>query len=310
MSVGQKKLLILLCTYQGQRFLAQQLDSIEAQSYPAWSVCVSDDGSSDETITILRHYQQRWGQARLQVVHGPRAGFAANFRHACRQADVSCWAFAFSDQDDIWDPGKLDRAVVWLDQQPRELPSLYCARTRLIDEGGVPLGMSPRFDQPTEFANALVESIGGGNTMVFNAAALQAINSLSPDIAVALHDWWAYQIVSGIGGRVHFDPQACLSYRQHGGNLVGVRDDWLAPLAKLTRLADSSWIDKVDIHLRALQSVRHRLTVSNQRTLDMFQAGRRAWLLPRLRCLWRSGVRRQRRADQAGLWLAALLGRI
>ena len=169
--VAQPKVAILLCTYHGQHYLAEQLDSFAAQSHSNWEVWASDDGSKDDTHAILEAYQQKWPDGRLSIHFGPAEGFAANFLSLTCKASIDADYYAYSDQDDIWEPNKLARAVEWLNTLPENIPALYCSRTRLVDSNNNEIGVSPLFAKPPSFANALMQNIGGGNTMVFNNAA-------------------------------------------------------------------------------------------------------------------------------------------
>lgn len=76
---AQMKVAILLSTYNGERFLVEQLDSLLAQTHRDWIIYASDDGSIDSTLAILREYQQRVGEERFFIFNGPRQGFAKNF---------------------------------------------------------------------------------------------------------------------------------------------------------------------------------------------------------------------------------------
>lgn len=115
---------ILLCTYHGQHYLAEQLDSFAAQTYANWEVRTSDDGSQDNTRSILEAYKQKWPAGRLHVNAGPAQGFAANFLSLTCNASIEADFYAYSDQDDIWDADKLARAVQWLESVPAEVPAL------------------------------------------------------------------------------------------------------------------------------------------------------------------------------------------
>lgn len=196
------KIAILLCTYNGQQFLEQQLQSIQRQTWLNWQVVVSDDGSTDDTLTIVRRYQQAWGVVRLRLYTGPCRGFAHNFMSVTCRAEIEADIYAWCDQDDIWREDKLQAASAWLQSTAVESPALYLGRIELIGEVEVPLGYSPLFRRPPSFANALVQSIGGGNTMVFNRAACQLLRQAGPPQAIVSHDWWAYLLVTGVGGQV------------------------------------------------------------------------------------------------------------
>ena len=131
---------ILLCTFQAQRFLADQLQSIQTQTCPSWKVWVSDDGSTDQTLGILHEHVQRWGGSRLHLRPGPCRGSTANFLSLACAPEIDAEFFAFCDQDDLWHPDKLERALQWLQTVPADTPALYCSRTVLVDEHDQTLG--------------------------------------------------------------------------------------------------------------------------------------------------------------------------
>ncbi|EDK72390.1 hypothetical protein TM7_0500 [candidate division TM7 genomosp. GTL1] len=98
---------ILLCTYQGETYVPEQLDSFDAQTYPHWKVWASDDSPDDATRRVLADYQSRWAPGRLTVCDGPRKGFVANFMSLICRPEVQADYYSMSDQDDIWHPEKL-----------------------------------------------------------------------------------------------------------------------------------------------------------------------------------------------------------
>ena len=210
---------ILLCTYNGARFLAAQLASIEQQSHQNWRLIVSDDGSADATLAIVQHFAQRTGKP-VELRQGPRLGPAANFQTLAADPAITGDYFAFCDQDDVWHREKLTRALDWMRGAPSDVAAVYGARTRLVCAGGKPIGYSRHFRRPPQFANALVQSIAGANTMLFNGATKRLFEESGP-LNVVSHDWWAYQLVSGSGGIVHYDPEPPLDYRQHEDNRIG-----------------------------------------------------------------------------------------
>lgn len=301
---------ILMCTYHGQHYLADQLDSFDAQTHANWQVWVSDDGSQDDTHVILEQYQRRWGRDRLTVHTGPGAGFAANFLSLSCRTDIDADYYAYSDQDDIWEADKLERAVSWLSTFPPEVPALYCTRTRLVDEQNRDIGFSPLFTKPASFANALMQNLGGGNTMVFNAAARELLLSASEDIDVVTHDWWLYLLVTGCGGHVRYDTYPSLRYRQHDGNVVGMNANWSARLMRIRMLWEGRFRTYNDQHLHAIEPVRHRLTPDSLARLELVERARQRWLLPRLYGFWRSGVHRQTLLGNIGLLVAAIFNKI
>ena len=304
------KVAILLCTYHGQRYLAEQLESFKAQTLSNWEVFASDDGSKDDTHAILQAHQQQWGANKLTMHFGPAEGFAANFLSLACNANIQADHYAYSDQDDVWEADKLQRAVEWLQTVPAQIPGLYCSRTRLVDHSNCSIGLSPLFSKPPSFANALMQNIGGGNTMVFNNAARKLLCQAGYRVDIVTHDWWAYLVVTGCGGQVFYDPYPSVRYRQHENNLVGMNNSWRARLVRMHMLAQGQFKRWNDSNIAAIQTLANSLTPQNQEVLALFATGRSQPLLPRLMLLKRSGIKRQSLPSNIALLIAAIFGKI
>jgi len=304
------KVAILLCTRNGELFLQQQLDSYATQTHNNWTVYASDDASSDTTRDILERQQKSWGHDRLIIISGPRLGGPANFMALIGRDDLEADYFAFSDQDDIWEAGKLAAAVTWLQTTSSNRPALYCGRTSYIDERGEILGLSPKQPQPPSFANALVQNIAGGNTMVMNQAARRLIKALTQSMPVVVHDWWTYQAVTGCGGEVHFATVPTVRYRQHPGNLIGANSGWASRLRRAGESLRGLHREWCDTQLAALAVVESDLTPANARILAGFSRARQQWLLPRVLGILRSGVHRQTCGQQLWFLVQVLFNRL
>lgn len=301
---------ILLCTYNGEQFLAAQLDSIKAQTHTHWKLWVSDDGSSDSTLDILKRYQADWGADRLVITTGPHAGSTSNFFALTTNHAIQAEVYAWADQDDVWEPEKLARGVAFLKGQSAVQPLLYGTRTLLTDASNQPIGHSALFTKPPVFANALVQSIAGGNTMMFNYAARQLLAEAAVGANPIAHDWWAYQVISSCDGRVHYDPWPSVRYRQHGGNQIGSNLHPLARLLRLRLLMRGSFSGWVDGNLEALAVIRHRMSPQSLSTLDAFVRGRGQSALGRLVAFYKARIHRQTLLGNVGLLVAAVLGKV
>ena len=309
-SIAQPKVAILLCTYHGQLYLAEQLDSFAAQSHSNWEVWASDDGSKDDTHAILEAYQQKWPEGRLSIHFGPAEGFAANFLSLTCKASIEADYYAYSDQDDIWESDRLARALEWLKTAPRDIPALYSSRTRYVSKDGLDLGFSTNFNKPPSFRNALVQSIAGGNTMVFNQAARLLLAKTPPHINVVSHDWWAYMIVCGCGGRVFYDSYPGVRYRQHGNNMAGQNTTILARLYRAKGLLAGRFKNWNQVNLNALHEMTPYLTEENQKVLTLFIKARSGSVFSRIYNLYRAGVYRQTLTGNVGLLIAAFLKKL
>lgn len=301
---------ILLCTYNGQQYLNTQMDSIAAQKFSHWRIWASDDGSQDDTLTILAEYRAKWPENRLTIARGPQNGFVANFLSLACNVNIQASYYAFCDQDDIWDADKLDRALAWLETMPEHVPALYCSRTRLVDDDERETGFSPLYVRTPCFANALTQNVGSGNTMVFNAAARKLLLEAGETVDVVAHDWWTYMLVSGCGGKVFCDPSPAISYRQHDANVVGVDLSWRALVVQIRKILGGYYKRGNSQHIAALRALQHRLTPENLAMLETFANARSRWLIPRLYGLLRSGVYRQQLSGNISLFAAAILNKV
>ena len=301
-----------MATFNGAEHLPAQLQSLKDQSHGNWELVVSDDGSADGTVEIVRRFSSGIPQ-RVTIVEGPQKGFWQNFLSLLRRTngtEVEGDLFACCDQDDIWFDDKLQRAIEWFRKQPSKAPAVYFSRTQLMSEDGRITGLSFPFGRPTGFQNALVQSIGGGNTMVLNRAAKSLLARAPADIILVSHDWWTYQVVTGAGGQAFFDQEPTLKYRQHGNNLVGANRGVRARLVRLRAFMGGRARRWNDTNITSLNQMRTLLSDSALRTLDLFSSARTAPFLKRISLLRRSGVYRQGRLETLGLYLGTWLGLI
>jgi glycosyltransferase involved in cell wall biosynthesis len=308
-SDGAARVAILMCTKNGAAFLGEQLKSIAEQSHTYWSLFVSDDGSTDATAKILKDFAGSRTQ-NVIVRNGPGQGVCANFLSLATDPSIEADYFAFSDQDDIWYKDKLQRALTWLATIPDDVPGLYCGRTELVSDDGRPYGVSPLFTRPIAFRNAIIQSLGGGNTMVFNKAAKRLLETTGR-LDVVLHDWWMYQLVSAVGGAICYDPQPALKYRQHPDNLIGSNRGWRARLVRIRMMLSGRFSEWNKKNIAALRQVpAHLIKPQNSAVLALFAKARTAPLPQRLYYLKQSGVYRQTLLGSVGLLAATVLKRI
>ena len=305
------KIAIFLCTFDGGKYLAEQLESIKAQSNNNWTLYVSDDGSTDNTLAILKKFRQSWGAERLAIQEGPRKGYAANFLSLVSNNDIQADYFAFSDQDDIWKPDKLQHAVEKIAPFRQEQATLFCSRSEYVNEDGLHIGYSKTRTKMFAFNNALVENIAGGNTMVFNQPARSLLKKINDsEMPIVSHDWTLYQVVTSMNGKVLFDNMPTILYRQHGKNVIGAKLSSTNYLDRILIYCRGDFRKSTDMNLAALQSIRNEMSESAKNDMMKFQKIRTSNFVMKLINIGNPGVRRHSKLENLILLLGIIFGRV
>lgn len=300
---------ILLALHNGARFIVDQLDSLASQTHSAWRLIVSDDGSTDDGPLRIRRWAAQHSERSVRLLPGPRRGFAANFLHLLGTVEPSTRFAAFADQDDVWLPGKLQRALDRLNRVDPRLPALHCTQTWICDARLRNPFRSRLWDRQPSFRNALVQNIAAGNTIVMNNAALRLLQAAARRVEdVAAHDWWAYQMVTGAGGVILPDEVPSLLYRQHDANVIGANRGARALWRRGQIVLAGRFRDWNGLNIAALRRATPYLTPESRAVLEEFAAARRvAGPLCAAR-LNRAGLHRQTWAGTGALWVAASMG--
>ena len=234
---------ILMATYNGERWLSEQLDSIFTQLDCRIHIFANDDGSSDETLAILSRHRFA---ASIHITQDKRGGAGQNFLHLVQITDLTGFDYvAFSDQDDIWMPDKISRAIAQIKMQDADAYSSNVSA--FWADGERRLIMK---SQPQRKYDYLFESAGPGCTFVFRnntATAFQAFLRECPVdklVKVTLHDWLAYGWVRGTGKKWFIDDFSGLDYRQHGNNVLGASRNRMALKKRWQMITDGWYIEQ------------------------------------------------------------------
>ena len=206
---------VLLSTYNGEKYLEEQLLSIMGQEGVCVSLLVRDDGSTDTTCDILEQWQSK---GLLEWYKGENRGFAKSFLDLIQNSNDYDY-YAFCDQDDIWLPNKLSSAVGHLEHLQKSV-KLYCSNTYYY-KNGENFGLIRKDTPKYNIYTSLVQNIAIGCTIVFNKALKEVMVKRMPDYLIA-HDYWAYQTAM-IFGEVYYDPESYILYRQHDNNQIGAK---------------------------------------------------------------------------------------
>jgi glycosyltransferase involved in cell wall biosynthesis len=301
---------IILCTYNGQKYIREQIDSIVSQTHKNWRIFVSDDGSTDQTLDIIREYKDKLKSNKINIYFGPQQDFSANFIGLLKRVNGQCEFYAMCDQDDIWDRDKLSSALDHIRNLDQIQPILYCGSTRIITYDGKFIKNSYIFAKTPSFKNAIVQSIAGGNTMVVNRLAADLISQTPLLGRLISHDWWAYILISGVGGVIFYDHIPHVSYRQHQGALVGQNITFAAKAFRIYQLLSGRYKNWNTENLKNLSHFRDKLTNENRKTLYLFEASRSGPLIKRIYYFFLSGVKRSTLAGNIALTVAIFLKKV
>ena len=211
------KLTVLLSSYNGEKYIKEQIDSILNQTLQNVSLLVRDDGSSDKTVEILKQYESC---GKLKWYNGENLRCAKSFWNLVMNAEKSDY-YAFCDQDDVWDADKLECAVNMLEKENPNTPLLYFCDVRVTDSELNVISENMVQVMPIRYPLSLVKNIAPGCTYVFNNATRELLKRLDFDkYEMDIHDWMVYRIVACFGKPI-FDNRTHMNYRQHGNNEIG-----------------------------------------------------------------------------------------
>lgn len=215
---------ILLATYNGARFISEQIDSIIAQSYTNWRLLISDDGSKDGTLDIINRYAQRDKRIKIVESRNTLSGAAGNFFGLLSYVE-SPYAM-FCDQDDVWDKDKITKTIDEMYTLEKKYnvstPLLVYTDSRIVDwqlDELSPSLVSTLYWNPNTITliQAVCGNVAQGATVMMNRRLVKCVANNYPNY---LHDWWVFTVALALG-QVGYIEQATMSYRQHDNNVIG-----------------------------------------------------------------------------------------
>jgi len=269
MNSENEHIAVLLCTYNGEKFIREQLNSILNQSYQNFTIYISDDGSSDMTLDVIFSYKKYLDSEKIKIINGPKRGYGNNFISNLKKHIDDANFFCYCDQDDIWDINKLEHALTILLKYGNE-PALYCSITNLIAEDGGFIGKSHYKHITPSFRNALCQSIAGGNTMVFNKKAGLLLNYIPDEMQISSHDWITYLVIASAGGIIYYDRESYINYRQHNKNLVGDNQKLKSKFIRFMAFYNGSYRKWNGENISILNSL-HCISHSNKKLLILYK---------------------------------------
>ncbi len=224
-----KKVCILLSTYNGEKYLKEQLNSILAQTYTEWTLYIRDDGSIDATSAIIDSYVAKYKNIKRIPSEG-NVGVVRSFEFLLKSVEADYYSFC--DQDDFWLPFKLQKSmdkILEIEKKTPNVPVGVFCDAKVVDEKLKEI--YPSFWKISRikpslldtFERLAVHNVAAGCTMVINHAA--KVCSLPFVKEVRMHDYWILLSILSKGGKLSYVDEALMLYRQHGGNVIGAHEE-------------------------------------------------------------------------------------
>lgn len=241
--MNRKKIVVLLSTYNGDRYLEKQLESILCQKTSHQvDVMIRDDGSNDGTIEILKSYETRYS-SRIQVFYEENIGYIKSFFELIRKAEGYDY-YALSDQDDVWLEDKIETAVAKCEACAYDGPLLYGSCSFLVNDQLEIIGETQKNLRGITWDNLLIQNFFPGHTQVFNDSLCRILKQDVDYSKIYVHDFWI-TYMAFLYGKAIFDNQSHTLYRQHGTNTVGFgknRAEWIVERIRRIKNSDTKKI--------------------------------------------------------------------
>ncbi len=214
-----KTVAVLMSTYNGEKYIKEQIESILQQQNVDVTLFIRDDGSSDGTAKIIKQYKHK-----IVLKEDKNVGVGNSFMQLLYCVPDTFDFYAFADQDDIWLDNKLDRAIEILNKNRAEL---YCSNQTLVDRTGRVVGQRYENTIDTSFRQIMCQNKAAGCTMVWSNKLQKMLSDPARRPSMQLlrsriHDVWVIMVAACIG-TVYYDNNSYIYYRQHENNVVGVR---------------------------------------------------------------------------------------
>ena len=224
-----KRIYILMATYNGEKYISEQIDSLLNQTYRNWTLCIHDDNSKDKTVEIIKHYKTKYPD-KIKFLNDnlSTGGAKENFTYLLNNIDDNFDYLMFCDQDDVWLENKIEitlSKMLEIEKENSSKPILIHTDLKVVDEKLNIISTSMfkhqklNLNNQNNIAMISMENIITGCTMMLNKQ-LSLVSKEIPNEAI-MHDWWIAIITLRERGVIAFVNEGTILYRQHESNTIG-----------------------------------------------------------------------------------------
>lgn len=293
---------VLMSTYNGGRYIREQINSILNQKNVRINLVVRDDGSKDDTLNILEEYKEK---GKLSYYTGQNLGPQHSFMHLLQNTTEDEY-YAFADQDDYWMEDKLCAAIEKLQTHTDE-PALYFGQTQLVDRHLNKIA-NVVINPNLTFGESLIYAYASGCTMVFSNKLKQILTSVELPSKLPMHDIWLILTNMTFNGYTYFDATPHILYRQHGDNEIGLGHGfvhmWKLRLHHLFSKGNVRFLQALNIY----KTYGDRIPYQNKILLKEFIEGKSNFI-KRINLIFNKHLRCSDRSTQILFWLNVLINK-
>jgi rhamnosyltransferase len=263
--MNNKKVAVIMSTYNGEQFVKEQLDSILNQTYKNIEIVVRDDGSKDNTVKIIKEYQKTYKN--IKLYEGENLGFIKSFFELLKLEEADYYAYA--DQDDIWIEHKIELAVNSLNSLDDSKPNMAFGNSDYYDENMKFIGYGEK-DREYSFLKSLFSCVGQGMTMTVNKKTRDMIIENMPK-SCFFHDWWTYILCVGLGN-IAYDNVTTVKYRRRKQNATSEGQGYLRLLIwRIKNLLFKNGMKDIKQQMLNFKEIYYNeLSDENKKIIDLF----------------------------------------
>lgn len=219
MGNSNKTVLIMMSTFNGAKYLREQIESILNQKTEhEITLRIRDDGSIDHTNDIINEYTKRYPE-HVELIEGENVGYNESFFRLIHEAKGFDY-YSISDQDDVWIEDKIQKACDAIDEVKEDIPVLYASTSYLVHNDLIPYGTTRKKEREMTMYNTIIQNICPGHTQVMNNRMIELLKGAIDTKRIYVYDSWI-QNVANLYGKIVFDNEPHTYYRQYEGNQLG-----------------------------------------------------------------------------------------
>ncbi len=287
---------VLMSTYNGQEYIKKQIDSVLNQTFSDFLLYIRDDGSTDNTISLIEEYDDE----RIRLICGKNLGPAESFFDLLRQTE-NCVHIFFCDQDDEWNPDKIEKMLEIIKKYDE--PTMVFSDFTMIDENSNVINESYEKNCGLQIENSekilpkiLAQPYVFGCASVINRKLADMVKY--PPDGIEMHDCWISLVAASVGNLIYM-PTQTIKHRFHSSNATGRAgsDSFTTRLKRITvglrDMSENSYLRLSQVDL-LLNSHITELKLQQKNLLKDISAAKKRGKLPLLKALVKNGVSRQR----------------